>query len=73
MSWQGLAERLVADAIGATTRLEVQLRRRVERQTAWILHAYNLPTAADIRRVQGQLSALEARVRDISERLDEAA
>ena len=62
---------LFADAIAATTRLEVQLRRRVEKQTAWVWHLWNLPTAGDVRRVQAQLSAVEARVRDMSERLEE--
>ncbi len=71
MSLRRTADGLLADAIAAATRLEVQVRRRVERQTAWVLHAYNLPTAGDMRRVQGQLSALEARVRDLTERLDE--
>lgn len=67
-----LVEGLLADTVAATTRLEVQVRRRVERQTAWVLHIYNMPTAGDMRRVLGQLSALDARVRDLTERLDEA-
>jgi hypothetical protein len=62
---------LFADLIAATTRLEVQLRRRVEKQTAFVWHLWNLPTAGDVRRVQAQLSAVEARVRDMSERLEE--
>jgi len=67
-----MLEGLLADTVAAGTRLEVQVRRRVERQTAWVLHVYNLPTAGDMRRVLGQLSALDARVRDLTERLEEA-
>jgi hypothetical protein len=64
---------LFANMLAASTRLEVQLRRRVERQSTWLWHFWNLPTASDIRRVRAQLSALEGRMRDISERLEDAA
>jgi len=60
-----------ADLIAITTRLEVQVRRRAERQTSWLWHLWNLPTAGDIRRVRAQLAALEGRMRDMSERLDD--
>lgn len=62
---------LLADAIAVVTRLEVRLRRTAERQTAWVWHLYNLPTASDTRAVRAQLAAVEARVRDISDRLDD--
>ncbi len=62
---------LFADSIGAMTRMEVQMRRRVERQTTTLLHLLNLPTATDIKKVRAQLSALEARVRDLTEQLDD--
>jgi hypothetical protein len=60
-----------ADLLAVATRLEVQLRRRVERQTAWAWHLWNLPTAGDVRRMRAQLSALEGRIRDISEQLED--
>ena len=60
-----------ADAVATATRLEVQLRRRIERQTTWLLHTFNLPTAADTRRILAQVAAVEARVRDLSERQDD--
>lgn len=60
-----------ADTIGTALRVEARIRRRFEDQTAWVWHAWNLPTALDIRRVQSQLAALEGRVRDMSERLEE--
>jgi hypothetical protein len=63
---------LFADAVAAMIRLETQVRRRAERQTSRVWHLYNLPTATDVRRVRSQLSAVEARLRDLSERLEEA-
>jgi hypothetical protein len=62
---------LFADSISMMTRLEVRLRRRLERQSTWLLHQYNLPAAEDIRKVRGQLAAVEARLRDMSERLED--
>jgi len=62
---------LFADAVAIATRLEVRLRRRMERQSAWLLHQYNLPAATDIRKVRAQLAAVEARLRDVGERLED--
>ena len=61
----------LADTVAVATRLEVRLRRQFERQTTWLLHQYNLPTAGDVRRMRGQLAAVEARLRDMSERLED--
>jgi hypothetical protein len=60
-----------ADSIAMMTRLEVRLRRRIERQSTWLLHQYNLPAAEDIRKVRAQLAAVEARLRDVTERLED--
>jgi hypothetical protein len=60
-----------ADTVATITRLEVRLRRRVERQSSWLLHQYNLPTAGDMRKVRAQLASIEARLRDMSERLED--
>jgi hypothetical protein len=60
-----------ADAVSTLTRLEVRLRRRAERQSTWLLHLYNLPTAGDVRRMRAQLAALQAQLRDVSERVEE--
>jgi hypothetical protein len=62
---------LFADLLATATRLEVQVRRRVERQTTWAWHLWNLPTAGDVRRVRAHLAVLEGRLRDISERLED--
>lgn len=61
----------LADGVALLTRLEVRLRRQLERQSTWVLHQYNLPTAGDMRRVRAQLAAVEARLRDMSERLED--
>jgi Uri superfamily endonuclease len=62
---------LFADLVSAMTRLEVRLRRRIDRQMTQVWHLYRLPSAVDMRRVLIQLAALEARLRDITERLDD--
>jgi len=62
---------IFADTVATATRLEVRLRRRVQRQSTWLLHQYNLPAAEDIRKVRAQLAAVEARLRDVSEHLED--
>lgn len=63
---------LFADVVAASTRLEVQVRRRLQRQYGAVWGALNLPTAAEQRGLHAQVAALEARVRDLTERLEEA-
>jgi hypothetical protein len=63
---------LFADSVAAMIRLEAQIRRRAERQTTRVWHMWNLPTAGDIRRMRSQLSSMEARLRDMAERLEES-
>lgn len=60
-----------ADVVAATTRLEVRLRRRIVRQSTWLLHQYNVPAAEDVRKLRAQLATAEARLRDVSERLED--
>ncbi len=60
-----------ADVVSAMTRLEVRMRRLVERQMTSLWHAYSLPSSTDTRRIQSQLAALEARLRDMGERFDD--
>lgn len=60
-----------ADTVAVALRVETRLRRRFEDQTAWFLHACNLPTALDMRRLQAQLAALEGRMRDMSAQLEQ--
>lgn len=60
-----------ADLVAATTRLEVQVRRRLQKQTGAMWNLMNLPTASDQRSLRAQIAALEARVRDLTERLEE--
>jgi hypothetical protein len=60
-----------ADAVATCTRLEARLRRQVEAQSTWLLHQWNLPSATDVRRLRAQLAAVEARLRDLDERLED--
>jgi hypothetical protein len=60
-----------ADVVSTMTRLEVRMRRLVERQMTSLWHAYSLPSSTDTRRIQSQLAALEARLRDLGERFDD--
>ncbi len=62
---------LFTDSVATVTRLEGRLRRRIERQSTWLLHQYNLPTAGDMRKMRAQLAAVEARLRDMGERLED--
>lgn len=64
---------LFADSVAALTRLEVQVRRRLERQTTSYMHLLNLPTAGDVKRVRAQLAVMEARLRDLTEQLNDQA
>jgi hypothetical protein len=63
---------LFADSVAAMIRLEAQVRRRLERQSTRVWHLANLPTAGDVRRMRAQLASMEARLRDVSERLEES-
>lgn len=60
-----------ADVVATFTRVEARLRRRLEAQSNWWLHQWNLPTATDARRTRAQLAAVEARLRDLDERLED--
>ena len=62
---------LITDVIASMTRMEAITRRRMEHNATWLLHQYYLPSFSDVRRVSAQLAALEARMRDMAERLDE--
>ena len=62
---------IVTDVIASMTRMEAITRRRMEQNATWLLHQYYLPSSSDVRRVSAQLAALEARMRDMAERLDE--
>jgi hypothetical protein len=62
---------MFADSVAMMTRLEVRIRRRLERQSTWWLHQWNMPAATDIRKIRAQLAALEARMRDMGETLED--
>ena len=48
------------------------VRGVVERQTRAVLHAINIPSLTDVRRVNRQLGALTSEVRELSARLGDA-
>lgn len=60
-----------ADLVSTVIRVEGRLRRQLERSASWYWNAWHLPSMTDIRRISSQLGAMEARVRDLSDRLGE--
>jgi hypothetical protein len=36
-----------------------------------MLHLFNLPTAGDVRKIRAQMGSVEARLRDLSEQIEE--
>lgn len=62
---------LFADLMAARIRLEVQLRRRLERQTTAFWHLLNLPTVSDQRSLRAQLVAIQAQLRQLQEQLED--
>lgn len=59
-----------AEAIMLANRLQVGLRRRLERSSRRLLHAFNLPAGSDVKRLHEQIWALERQIRDLSKRLE---
>lgn len=62
-----------ADLTAAGIRLESRLRRRLEKLLGSYWHLWNLPTASDQRSIRARLVAVESRLRDIADRLDDPA
>ncbi|MBI5105136.1 MAG: hypothetical protein HZB46_09175 [Solirubrobacterales bacterium] len=59
-----------ADGVALGLHLERLVRREVERGTRRWLHAVNLPTATDVRRLSQQVAELQRQVRALSHELD---
>lgn len=62
-----------ADMTAAGIRLESRVRRRLERALGSWWHLWNLPTASDQRSIRARLVAVEARLRDIADHLEDPA
>jgi hypothetical protein len=56
---------LFADVVALGIRVQRRAQREVERRTRTILHAVNVPTATDVRRVSEQLAELQRQVREL--------
>lgn len=56
-----------ADLVSALIRGEAAYRRQVARVSNPVLHAWNLPTGEDLRRMEARLAALDAQVRDLAD------
>ena len=61
-----------SDLFGDLVTLQIKLARRaqreVERRTRRVLHAANLPTATDVRRLSEQVASLQRELRELEER-----
>ena len=49
-------------------KLARRAQREVERRSRRFLHAVNLPTATDVRRLSEQVASLQRQVRDLEDR-----
>ena len=56
---------LFADVVALAIRARRRAQREVERRTRAVLHAVNVPTATDVRRVSEQLADLQRQVREL--------
>ena len=61
-----------SDLFGDLVTLQIKLARRaqreVERRTRRVLHAVNLPTATDVRRLSEQVASLQRQLREFEDR-----
>jgi len=69
--WRPLIGAIDGVVTPPANRIEVRFRRQFVRQSTWMLHQYNMPAAEDIRKLRAQLASAEARLRDLSERLED--
>ena len=56
---------LFADLVAVGVRSQRAARREVERRTRALLHAVNVPTATDVRRVSEQVAELQRQLREL--------
>ena len=56
---------LFADVVALGVRAQRRLQREVERRTRSVLHAVNVPTATDVRRVSEQVAELQRQLREL--------
>jgi hypothetical protein len=59
---------LFGDLVALNWRLARRAQREVERRTRRLLHAVNLPTATDVRRLSEQVAAVQRELRELENR-----
>ena len=63
--------RAFTDLLAVTFRAEGAAYRVFQRQTRAVLHFWNMPTRTDVSRLQRQVGALNAQMRELVVRLEE--
>jgi polyhydroxyalkanoate synthesis regulator phasin len=64
----GAQSDLFNDLVTLQWKLARRAQREVERRSRRLLHAVNLPTATDVRRLSEQVASLQRQVRDLEDR-----
>jgi polyhydroxyalkanoate synthesis regulator phasin len=59
---------LFSDLVTLQIKLGRRAQREVEKRTRRVLHAVNLPTATDVRRLSEQVASLQRQLRDLEDR-----
>jgi len=62
---------LFNDLVSLQWKLARRAQRGVEKRTRRLLHAVNLPTATDVRRLSEQVASLERQVRNLTRELED--
>ena len=58
---------LFNDLVTVQIKLARRAQREVEKRTRRVLHAVNLPTATDVRRLSEQVASLQRQLRDLED------
>jgi polyhydroxyalkanoate synthesis regulator phasin len=59
---------LFNDLVSLQWRLARRAQREAEKRTRRVLHAVNLPTATDVRRLSEQVASLQRQLRELEDR-----
>jgi polyhydroxyalkanoate synthesis regulator phasin len=63
----GAPRDLFNDLVTVQIKLARRAQREVEKRTRRVLHAVNLPTATDVRRLSEQVASLQRQLRDLED------
>ena len=64
---QAVATGAFADALALAVKARGRVRSEMERQSRRVLHAWNLPAASDIARVNRRIAELESQIRRLND------